>query len=147
MTDPHTMSGQLTRDLERLLSAESTTVMGVGVDVEEHVRFQDVKLDALFTPGEQEHCRRWQGRSRGEFAGIWCAKEAVFKALSPFLDVRLDVIEIAHDRAGRPVVKLHIPDGSAVESRVRVSISRTFNLATAIAIYQPSPNTPDRTED
>ena len=124
--------------------ADSTAVMGIGVDVEEHARFRRVKLDALFTPGEQAYCRRWHGRSSGEFAGIWCAKEAIFKALSPFLDVGLHDIEIGHDEIGRPVLKLHVPQGRLLESWVRVSVSRTSTLAMAVAIYQPGPDSPYR---
>jgi phosphopantetheine--protein transferase-like protein len=144
MTDPGIISAELIRAVERLLPADSTTTMGVGVDVQEHVRFRHVKVDALFTPGEQEHCRRWYGRSSGEFAGIWCAKEAVFKALSPFLDVGLRDIEIGHNQTGEPVLRLHIPESMLVECRVRISVSRTSSLAMAVAIYQPDPYSPHR---
>lgn len=144
MTNLDTISAELTRALEALLPADSTTAIGVGVDVEEHGRFGRAKIDALFTPEEQEHCRRSHGRSSVEFAGIWCAKEAVFKALYPFLDVGLRDIEIGHEETGQPVLKLHIPAGRLVESRVRVSVSRTSTLAIAVAVYQPGPDSPCR---
>lgn len=96
----------------------------VGVDIEEVRRFEQVNR-RLFTAGEWEHCA---GRA-DSLAGVWCAKEAVVKAVSRWRAIHVREVEIAFDGA-RPVVRI---PGMQVE----ISISHTAQYATAVAIAAP----------
>ncbi|MEY2934441.1 MAG: hypothetical protein RL033_5190 [Pseudomonadota bacterium] len=123
---------------------------GVGVDTERVARWRELlpSLRArsharLFT--EQEHCY-CQGFADPApvYAGHWCAKEAVFKAVSSLeaalLEAALpearaltiDQIEIGHRASGCPVARL--PSWLASLVRVRVSISHDVEQALAFAV-------------
>ncbi|KAJ1815816.1 hypothetical protein LPJ75_002241 [Coemansia sp. RSA 2598] len=125
---------------------------GIGVDIE---LIQDINIEnetfveRNFTPAEQKYCRS-RPNPHASFAGKWCAKEAVIKAVSslnptwekvwikgsaaPLID-----IEICIGTSGAPVVVLHGEVKEAAEkagvSDVKVSISHidTFAIATAIS--------------
>ncbi len=55
---------------------------------------------SVFTDYEIKHCK-----SAESYAGIFCAKEAYFKALGTGIDKKLNKIEIRHDEKGKPYVK------------------------------------------
>lgn len=111
---------------------------GIGVDVEEHTRWRgdDLRLDALFTEAERARCEALDDPG-AQLAGLWCAKEAVFKAVSPYLRLTLRDIEVVHDPAGRPAVRFLRPELRQHEERLRLSISRTVGISVAVAVYAP----------
>lgn len=114
---------------------------GVGVDVEEHSRWTsgDIRFDALFTEAERlTHHGLHNAAIR--LAGIWCAKEAAVKAMSPFVTLSLRDVEIVHDASGRPGVRVLKEELRHHGDRVAVSISRTEHVSVAIAIYVPQPD-------
>ncbi|KAJ2229840.1 beta subunit of fatty acid synthetase [Coemansia sp. RSA 485] len=125
--------------------------LGVGVDIEliEDINVEnETFVERNFTLAEQLYCRS-RPNPHASFAGKWCAKEAVVKAVSslnptwekvwikgsaaPLID-----IEISIGTSGAPVVLLHGEVKEAAEkagvSEVKVSISHidTFAIATAI---------------
>ncbi|KAJ1729412.1 hypothetical protein LPJ61_003534 [Coemansia biformis] len=128
-----------------------TGATGVGVDIEliEDINIEnDTFIERNFTLREQEYCRS-QPNPHASFAGKWCAKEAVIKAVSSLdLDcpkvwtkgaaAPLDEIEIVMATSGAPSVVLHGDARAACEKagvlQIKVSISHidAFAIATAI---------------
>jgi holo-[acyl-carrier protein] synthase len=113
---------------------------GVGVDAEDISRWADPDL-RLFTPAEQAHCvAAGSGRARAErFAGRWCAKEAVVKAVAAFTGPvvpTLRDVEVVPDAAGRPLVQLSDRLAAAALD-VAVSITHTPSMAIAVAVARP----------
>jgi holo-[acyl-carrier protein] synthase len=119
-------------------------VVGVGVDLCEVDRMRRTLArtggfaDRVFTPGEQDYCRRARDPAE-RFAARFAAKEAVLKALGaglgacPFTD-----IEVERARSGAPSLALH---GAAAELAAargvtgwHVSLTHTRTMAEAIAI-------------
>jgi len=118
-------------------------IFGIGTDIIEIDRFQrDGKplgsrfMDRCFSPLEKAQLK---GRHIENVAGYFAAKEAVAKALGTgFVGFRPSAIEISHDPAGKPEVKL--ADGAAKIAeaagitKVEVSISHCKAYAMAMAI-------------
>ena len=102
--------------------------LGVGIDVEEVARWHDPAA-ALFTEAEHRHCQR-MARPAESYAGRWCAKEAVLKALSPFLTVGLRDIEIGSTGSGAPSATVR----ARWRGDLRVSIAHSPAVAVAVAI-------------
>lgn len=96
----------------------------VGVDIESVQRFADAN-PRLFTAAEREHC---DGRPES-LAGVWCAKEAVVKALSRWRALTVRSVEVRYD-GRRPVVEV---PGFEID----VSISHTDQYAVAVAVAVP----------
>jgi len=104
---------------------------GVGVDVEEIERWTSPDL-RVFTAAERAYCLG-PGRSAERFAGRWCAKEAVVKAVAPFVAGSLRDVEILADVTGRPLVHLS-PRLVHLGLDVTVSITHSTTMAVAIAV-------------
>lgn len=127
MTDVGT--GALGEVRQRL--AELTDLPGVGVDVEEIGRWASPDL-RVFTSAERAYCLG-PGRSAERFAGRWCAKEAVVKAVAPFVVATLRDVEILAEATGRPLVHLS-PRLADAGLEVTVSITHSATIAVAIAV-------------
>lgn len=97
----------------------------VGIDIESVARFQNAN-PRLFTQSELDHCA---GRANS-LAGIWCAKEAVVKAVSRWQSIHVRNVQV-HHVDGRPAVSI---PGFEVD----VSISHTDEYAAAMAIAVPA---------
>lgn len=115
------------------LLAGAADAPGVGVDVEEIARWEEPDV-RLFTAAEREHCAR--GQSAERYAGRWCAKEAVVKALAPYVAASLRDVEILAGPAGEPLVRLADRVASP-DVEVRVSIAHSRTLAVAVAVAGP----------
>ncbi len=75
--------------------------ISIGIDIEDIERFRkkDEKfLNRVFSPLEIDYCKS-KTQSEQHFAARYCAKEAVFKALSAFGETGIDFnkIEIYHE--------------------------------------------------
>jgi len=115
-------------------------IRGLGVDVEqisrlkrsiENPRF----LEKCFTPSEREYILG-KANAAQTAAGIFCAKEAFFKALGAGIgSFSMQDVEIRHEESGKPFMALF---GRAREiagsGRVFLSIAHTGDLATAQVI-------------
>lgn len=66
--------------------------------------------------------------------GIWCAKEAVLKALSPQIEVAITDIEIVKHAKGYPLPVVHHPFFDHSNYAISVSISHTREVAMASAV-------------
>ena len=118
------------------LLADLTAVPGVGVDTEAVDRWGDPD-PRLFTVNERSHCLSLARPAEG-FAGRWCAKEAVVKALTPFARVAIRDVEILVGADGRPLVRL-APQALIDDICVVVSISHTASVAVAVAAARRRP--------
>ncbi|KAJ2398266.1 hypothetical protein GGI23_003261 [Coemansia sp. RSA 2559] len=140
-----------TKQAQELLTRESNDRNGIGVDIE---FIADINIDnetfveRNFTPAEQKYCNE-RPNPHASFAGRWCAKEAIVKAISSLHLGRGKVwykgdaaplieIEVLQAPSGAPFVVLHgdAKDAAAKAgvTTIRVSISHidTFAIATAI---------------
>lgn len=105
---------------------------GIGVDCTETARWRKLvrsgRQERLFTKKEHAQCEG----SAVKYARCWCAKEAVFKAMSPHAPADLRKIEVLMDRNGQP--KTISIDGKYGRTQIKVSLSHTPGAAMAVAI-------------
>jgi holo-[acyl-carrier protein] synthase len=118
---------------------------GVGVDTEQVARWRQLlpslrapSYRRLFSEHEHRYCESFADPAP-VYAGHWCAKEAVFKAVSSVRQeagagdaLTIDQIEIDHVATGCPVARL--PRDWAKMLRVKVSISHDTQRALAFAV-------------
>lgn len=104
---------------------------GVGVDVEVIDRWEKPDL-RLFTERERSYCLS-VGNPAESFAGRWCAKEAVVKAVSAFATLSIRDVEIVAREDGAPIVHLRSLDPNR-DLDVVVSIAHTEAVAIAVAL-------------
>ncbi|MGH2734944.1 MAG: holo-ACP synthase [Actinomycetota bacterium] len=112
--------------------------LGVGVDCEDVARWRalvedldDSSAGRLFHESEHAYCRKFADPAP-VYAGRWCAKEAVLKALSQWATFDLRAVRIEPGPGGRPVAVVDHPIAERVE--VKVSIAHTANTAMAVAV-------------
>ena len=112
----------------------------IGIDILEIKRVEDkaksnVFLNGIFTQEEITYYQN-KGKNPATLAGMFCAKEAVAKALGTgFSSFRPIHIEILHDESGAPFAKLHMSAKNLLgERKLNISVSHTDTIATAIAI-------------
>lgn len=87
-------------------------IYGVGIDLLEISRVSrllqnDAFMRRVYTEGEREYIASKGRAATASAAAIFCAKEAVSKALGRGLEIPLRDIEVAHRDAGAPYVVLH----------------------------------------
>jgi holo-[acyl-carrier protein] synthase len=119
----------------------------IGVDVVEVARFE--RLDYLrnkrfysrvFSSKEIEYCISFNSPAP-HFAVNFAGKEAVYKAVKKFCNVKLGDIEILRDENGIPKVNLSTsPEGQNKLFNVKVSLSHSFSHAVAFAVARLSSN-------
>lgn len=114
----------------------------VGIDIIEVKRIEESIQNANFlakilTYNEIEYVSQFANKC-AHVAGLFCAKEAVMKALEDCKQISFKDIEIAHKNSGKPYVILN---GKALEvfnksgkQNIEISISQTNTVATAICI-------------
>lgn len=117
--------------------------MKIGIDLVDVARFENMgeKTKArIFTESEIAFCTTRKNFAQ-HFAGHFCAKEAVMKALGAGLDeIPFNDIEVCHKQSGAPYVVL---SGIALAhakklglENFEISISHTATQATAICIAE-----------
>jgi len=119
----------------------------IGIDIVEVQRFNEQRFNELdypnhrnfyertFTPQEIDYCLSFKQPAQ-HFAATFAGKEAVYKALSRHVNVKLREIEIVRN-GGVPEVRLLTNEN--VEKTVRrpeikVSLSHTSSYAVAFAL-------------
>jgi phosphopantetheine--protein transferase-like protein len=108
----------------------SKNFSGVGIDIESVENFpeaQDFRTDSFyvdnFTGSEISYCIL-KANPIEAFAGLFCAKEAAFKANPAALDnLKFNQIEISHSKAGKPFL-----------NGFYLSISHAKGTAVAVAV-------------
>jgi len=113
----------------------------IGIDIEQIERFKNLNqhlIDRVYTIKEIEYCKNFNNEHI-HFAGIWCAKEAVVKALSD-LSLSVSEIEILHKSNGAPYVNITPRIKTYFDEQniknIHISISHTDTIATAIAMIE-----------
>lgn len=112
---------------------------GLGTDIIEIARIEQAIANPRFLRHVfTEEERRWLasiGKNRAaSAAGLYCAKEAIAKAVGTGFGetLRLQDIEITHDALGAPKVRLPHP-----QFLLSISHCRTYATATAILLAPP----------
>ena len=118
---------------------------GLGLDLCEIVRMETLLADErflsrYFTPEEAAYVHS-RGQSAAQtLAGLFAAKEAVVKSLGVGLSLPFKEIEIFHNEAGQPQVRL---TGTAAEKLAALgggdfllSITHEGGMAAAVALWQ-----------
>ncbi len=119
-------------------------ILGLGSDILEIERIRGSIerhglhfLNRLFSQREQDYCYRFQDPSP-HFAGRFCAKEAIAKALGTGFGAHLSWldIEILNDEHGKPLVFFSTPIQEKYKSPTfLITISHCTTYATATAIW------------
>ena len=118
----------------------------IGVDIVEIARFQQLDYQSnkqfytrVFTPSEIKYCLSFSDPAP-HFAANFAGKEAVYKAVSMFYEIKINKIEILRDEKASPIVNLHLdPKEKLQPLNVKVSLSHSFSHAIAFAIaYRPA---------
>jgi holo-[acyl-carrier-protein] synthase len=113
----------------------------VGMDMVEINRFYNLPISEhsrfysrIFDPSEMEHCMHSKNPYHS-LAGIFAAKEAVFKAISSEITLNLWDITILHDSEGKLLVSIKDQCfNQENEANVLVSISYESGFAFAISL-------------
>ena len=134
----------MTKDCETLftfLFGEIMNEWNIGVDMVEIARFQQLAYSSnkefykrVFTPKEIKYCLSFSNPAP-HFAANFAGKEAVYKAVNVFCDVKLHNIEILRDKNGVPEVNLHLSSKEQTDTvNVKVSLSHSLSHAIAFAL-------------
>lgn len=135
----------------------------IGIDITEIQRFRVYPpsehsrfYERVFDEYEFKYCTD-HSDPYPHFAGIFAAKEAVFKAASKFIPLFLSQIFIHHDEKGRPVVWLEKNDiipqmgdnqlNNSENLEVQVSITHSNDLALAWALTYEKTSQNDLSEE
>ena len=111
----------------------------IGIDIQDVDRFANFvgteKMRRVFSRRELEYISK-KGNSLETVAGIFCAKEAFFKAVGSGINInQLLQIEVGHLRDGAPYYVLSpevIRQHNLSTSRIDLSISHTKKVAAAV---------------
>ena len=91
-------------------------------------------LQKVFTEREIQYCESKKAQKYQHYAARFAAKEAVFKAISPFLKSKYDIewkqIEILNDENGRPFVNI-VNDNIKCIENIDISMSHCKQYAVA----------------
>ena len=117
----------------------------IGVDVVEIARFERLDYSRnkqfytrVFSPREIEYCLSFSSPAP-HFAANFAGKEAVYKAVNRFCNIKLGGIEILRDRDGAPKVNLLLSREENPKSLdVKVSLSHSLSHAVAFAVARMS---------
>ena len=113
----------------------------IGIDIENIERFENLSqhlIERVYTKNEIEYCSS-RTNPHIHFAGMWCAKEAVVKALND-LSLAVSEIEILHKSNGAPYINITPKLKEYFDDRkikdINLSISHTDTIATAVAMIE-----------
>ena len=99
--------------------------------------------ERVFTPDELAYAASRGAMRAASLAGMWAAKEALFKALGTGIDAAMTEVEIIHDASGAPGYRLH---GNAAErcrgALLSLSLTHEDDMAAAVCVLLR----PDREE-
>lgn len=119
----------------------------IGIDAIEVARFERLDYSKnkrfylrVFSQKEIEYCLSFDSPAP-HFAANFAGKEAVYKAVNKFCNVKLVDIEILRDERGAPKVNLRVsPKDNPKPLDVKVSLSHSFSHAVAFGVARLSNN-------
>ena len=109
----------------------------IGVDIESIERFNNLfthkkrLLEKMFNKSEWAYALTKPNPAQ-TLTGIWCAKEAVLKAVYLYEPIFLKNITIKYTNEGKPFA--FIKTKKQYKDSIQISISHAKNYATAVAI-------------
>jgi holo-[acyl-carrier protein] synthase len=125
-------------------------ICGIGIDLVENGRLEKIIekwgikfLNRVFSSGEIQYCDR-HVQSSIHYGARFAAKESFLKALGLGLGrgVKLNDIEVVHDRNGKPALALCGGAKVQIEKRkitkIHLSMTHTKNYSTAIVLLEKS---------
>lgn len=118
-----------------------TDIIEVNRIKEDIEKIGDKFLKRIFTDKEIKYCESKKLQKYQHYAGRFAAKEAIFKAISKFLDNKYSVswkdFEIINDKQGRPKVNLLNINIDKIQS-IDISISHCelYAIANVIILYK-----------
>ena len=114
----------------------------IGIDIIEVERIEKSMqsenfLQRMFTQQEIDYASNYVDKA-SHIAGIFCAKEAVMKALEDCKYLSFKEIEVCHYESGKPYAKLYGKALGLFEmkncKKIEISISQTDTIATAVCV-------------
>lgn len=122
----------------------------IGIDIIEIEKFQRYNIEEhrsfynkIFNDYETKYCQSYKD-PHPHFAGIFAAKEAVYKAINEFVKIELYHIFISHDKTKKPIAKIDYKDKNNKKLEeinqqlkkitIKVSIAHTEKTAIAWAL-------------
>lgn len=97
-------------------------------------KFGEKFLNEIYTKKEIEYCESKNETKYEHYAARFAAKEAIFKAISPYLKSKYDIIwidmEILNNKQGRPYVNIN---KEKMEKNIEIDISLAHIKDYAIA--------------
>ena len=107
--------------------------MKIGIDIQQIAKVKSLvgtpRMQRIFSEYELSYIEKKNFAPR-TIAGLYCAKEAYFKALGTgVIHNQLNKVEVLHDELGAPY--LNLPDKSI---KTTLSISHTKSVAVAVVI-------------
>ncbi len=99
---------------------------------------EDKFIGKIFTTKEIQYCESKKAQRYQHYAARFAAKEAVFKAISTYLDDKYSIswqdIEIINNKAGRPEINIKKSiDGLSIENIESMDISLSHCKEYAVA--------------
>ena len=99
---------------------------------------EDKFIGKIFTTKEIQYCESRKAQRYQHYAARFAAKEAVFKAISTYLDDKYSIswqdIEIINNKAGRPEINIKKSiDGLSIENIESMDISLSHCKEYAVA--------------
>ena len=107
----------------------------IGIDIESISRFKNLfvkknkLLQKMFNPSEWNYALT-KANPPQTLTGIWCAKEAVVKAVYPLEQIFIKDITINYKTSGQPFSTITNLDIKSIH----ISISHSRDYATAVAL-------------
>lgn len=97
-------------------------------------------LDRIYTSNEIEYCESKHNVKYQHYAARFAAKEAVFKAISEYLDGKYNIewknIELVNDENGRPKINfVGITIGELKQIDVSLSHCKEYAVASVVAVF------------
>ena len=113
--------------------------MKIGIDILEIKRIKTTKtfMEKILTENEINYVEKYKNKAE-KIAGIFCGKEAVFKALNLKI-FKPKLIEIVHNENGRPLVNLkeeYLNYFKQNYKNIDISITHCKTLAQAICLVE-----------
>ncbi|NHK31557.1 MAG: holo-ACP synthase [Asgard group archaeon] len=128
----------------------------IGIDIVDINRFRKFNLEKqrsfynkVFNDYEINYCLEFKD-PYPHFAGLFAAKEAVYKALNEFINLQLYQIFISHNELGKPLVNIDFKEEENIPKEqftCKVSISHIEQNAIAWAIVIKDSNSLELSND
>ena len=118
-----------------------------GIDIIEITRIkenidelQEKFINRIYTEKEIEYCESKKAQKYQHYAARFAAKEAIFKAISSFIDNKYNIewkdIEVINDKQGRPIVNIKNKENYNIQS-IDISIShcKEYAVSSVVLIF------------